>query len=65
MSRSAVSIWILLSVVLFYSQAFPNERIPSLEDAVKVCLDLDLKMFFDVKGNSKLVRVGAMLLNFM
>ena len=36
--------------------AFPNERIPTLEETVKLCLELGLKMYFDVKGDSPSVR---------
>ena len=36
------------------SDEFPDEKIVTLEEAVKSCLDLDLKMFFDVKGDSTL-----------
>ncbi|XP_077980588.1 glycerophosphodiester phosphodiesterase 1-like isoform X2 [Glandiceps talaboti] len=35
------------------SNKFPNERIPTLEEATEECLKLGLKIFYDVKGNAK------------
>eukprot|EP00914_Ancora_sagittata_P024387 GHVO01048622.1.p1 GENE.GHVO01048622.1~~GHVO01048622.1.p1 ORF type:complete len:204 (+),score=14.85 GHVO01048622.1:243-854(+) len=33
---------------------FPDERVPSLEEMVELCLELNLKMYIDVKGSAKL-----------
>ena len=34
-----------------YRHKYEGERIPLFEDAVKECLDLDLRMFIDLKGD--------------
>lgn len=39
-----------------HSHLFPNERIPTLDEMVELCLANDLTMFIDVKSNVKLVR---------
>jgi hypothetical protein len=42
----------------FCRDDFPDEQIPTLEDAITTCLDLDLQMFIDVK---KFVGVSQVL----
>jgi glycerophosphoinositol glycerophosphodiesterase len=34
---------------------FPDEKVPSLEEMIVLCLELKLKMYIDVKGSSKWV----------
>ena len=46
------SAWYFLN----YRSKFPECKIPTLEEAVQLCLELKLKMFIDVKGNSSLVK---------
>ena len=39
-----------------FRAAFPNERIPTLEEMIQECLENDLLMFIDVKSNVAKVR---------
>ncbi len=36
-------------------EQFPNEKVPMLEEAVQLCLELGLKMYLDIKGSARLV----------
>lgn len=48
-------IWQPLFFCLF-SDKYPNEQVPTLDEMVELCLEIDLMMFIDVKSNVKLVR---------
>ena len=42
---------------MLYRDKYPNEKIPTLEEAVVLCLELKLKMFIDVKDRSNIQKV--------
>lgn len=47
----------LILYLLLYRDKFPDEKIPTLEEAVELCLELQLKMFIDVKDSSNVQKV--------
>ena len=38
--------------VFAHREKFPNAKVPTLEQAIELSLDLGLKIYFDVKGNA-------------
>lgn len=47
-------------MIIFNRSQFPSEKIPTLEECVIKCLELDLKIYFDVKDFSdKVTSKGA------
>lgn len=44
-----------------HKDKYPNEKIPTLEEAVVLCLDLQLKMFIDVKDSSSIQKTIEIL----
>ena len=46
---------------LHFRTKFPNERIPSLDEAVAVCCNLGLKMYIEIKSGSQVDKVRKCL----
>lgn len=44
------------SFSLSYRSDFPDEKIPTLREAVAECLNRNLTIFFDVKGYANMVQ---------
>lgn len=45
-------------MIIFNRSQFPSEKIPTLEECVIKCLELDLKIYFDVKDFSDKVTLS-------
>lgn len=45
-------------MIIFNRSQFPSEKIPTLEECVIKCLELDLKIYFDVKDFSDKVKLS-------
>lgn len=46
-----------LIILLKCRNEYGHETVPTLDEAVQLCLELDLKMYIDVKGDSTKVWV--------
>lgn len=52
------------SFSLSYRNDFPDEKIPTLREAVAECLNYNLTIFFDVKGHANMVQFIPQILQF-